>query len=102
MLDTPEQLELISKFINWELTASPMDKFIYYTGFSLTDSIMSLDIKEVTWKFAVEGKIYLLQARSKSWKLFDFIAIKATNPPVIKLVPLNDEQYRNSHGMRKH
>lgn len=85
------ELSELKEFIN---TANPNDKFIYYTGFSLTDSIMAKELKRVTYEYATKGEVYLVQKRFQG--AFDFIVIKASRPPMYKLVPLSDEKLRET------
>lgn len=80
--------------------ASPNNRFIYYKGYSLTDTILACQLRKLTYQFALEGKVYLVQKKHGFY--FEFIAIKASTPPVIKLVPFNDEQLTERQQRRKH
>ena len=70
-----------------------MDQFTYYMGYSLTDTIMANEVRKLTYKLATEGKVYLVQKRDIEQKgAFWFTIIKASTPPVHKLVPFTDEK----------
>lgn len=77
------------------MNAPPLERFIYYTGLHLTDTILSREVKKLTYELAVNGKVYLVQKKCYSvFGEYDFIAIKASKPPVHKLVPLSDVKLR--------
>jgi len=85
------ELSELKSFIN---TAKPNDKFIYYTGFSLTQTIMSNELRKITYEYAVKGEVYLVQKRYQN--TFDFMVIKASKNPIYKLIPFSDEK-RKEH-----
>lgn len=84
----------LSELKHFILNAKPNDKFLYYSGITLTDTIMARELKKLTYTHASKGDIYLVQKRFQD--VFDFIAIKASRPPVYRLVPLNDEQVKEA------
>jgi hypothetical protein len=76
----------IHKFI---IVAKPNDRFSYYIGQDLSDSIMSRKVATMIYDYAVKGIVYLVRKRYKNDRsLFEYIAIKASSPPNKKLVPL--------------
>jgi hypothetical protein len=84
----------LSEFKHFILNAKPNEKFLYYSGLTLTDSIMAKELKKLTYNHASKGDIYLVQKRFQD--VFDFIAIKASRPPVYRLVPLSDEKLKEA------
>lgn len=79
------------ELLEWSKTATPNSKKTYYVGFSLTDTLLSLEIKKQAWELAVKGQVYLVQKKHCVGE-YSFIAIKASHPPNIKLVPLDLKQ----------
>jgi len=77
--------------------ARPCEIFIYYTGNSLSDSILSKEMGKLTFKLSQAGKGYLVQKRYKAFYYFDFFFIKASKNPVPSLVPFSDEKFRTKH-----
>lgn len=75
----------------WERQASPGDTYTYATVRHLTDSFLSRKIGIEAWKLALKGSIYLVQKRAPYTipSMFDYIAIKASNPPIRSLVALD-------------
>jgi hypothetical protein len=91
MLDTTKrhcELEDFDAFIS---KARPLETFEYYFGFSLTDTVLSNQLRKMAYSYAVHGKIYLVQKRINH--NFIFIAIKASVPPIIRLLPMSDEKF---------
>lgn len=92
MLDTTNRYNNIEDFEKFILTGKPLSTFEYYFGMSLTDTVLSNQLRKIAYKYAVDGKIYLVQKKINH--NFIFIAIKASTPPVIKLLPLSDEKLK--------
>lgn len=88
------ELEELHKFVN---EATPNDKFLYYTGYNISDTIIGKTLAEITYDYSVKGKIYLVQRRVDYYN-FDYLIIKASKIPVFILVPFSDakrkEKYR--------
>ncbi len=72
----------------WIKTARPGDTYVYATVTHLTDTYASRKIGVQAWKLAIEGAIYLVQHRVQYTipSVFEYIAIKASRPPVRRLV----------------
>ena len=92
MLDTVNKYCEVENFEQFIRTAHYPQTFEYYFGFSLTDTIMSNQLRKLAYRYAMDGKIYLVQKKINH--SFIFIAIKASVPPVIKLIPISDEKFR--------
>lgn len=89
----------------WIANGKPNEKFIYITGYSASDTIVSSEIASYVYKQAVKGSVYLVRRRcSEDRRYFDYIAVKASNPPLKSLLPLPQDQleqmYRLSKGAR--
>lgn len=66
-------------FISWYIDAKPLDKFIYYAGLHLHETMGAIRVRNEAWKFAVEGKVYLFHMKDNSTKNnWFFIAQKAS------------------------
>ena len=74
-------------FIEWYYAANGGDKFVYYAGSNLASSQESWAVKNLVWKFAIEGKVYLFQKRFGN-NDYQYIAIKAIGRDT-NLVPLD-------------
>jgi len=72
----------------WAKTAQPGDTYIYATVVHLTDTYASRKIGQQAWSLAIEGTVYLVQRRVPYAipSMFDYIAIKASKPPVRRIV----------------
>ena len=79
------------QFINWMRTAQPNDKYAYYTGSSLTDTLISNEIRKFIWSHACRGYVYLVQKKERV-HYYHFIAIKASKIPNARLVPLSERK----------
>ena len=79
----------IDKFIAWSKTAEPNSRFVYHSGIGLYDTFMSAQMKKITWDYACEGVIYLVQRRLGVDK-YNYVAVKASKPHNPNLVPLPD------------
>jgi hypothetical protein len=90
----------------WLVRAQPNDKFIYYTGQSVQDTVLSREVGKQVYKYATRGLVYLVQLRSSGYYFdFDHYLIKASNPPAYSLVPYADEkteELRKQRGVRSH
>jgi hypothetical protein len=80
------ELRDLEKFVH---TATPNEKFLYYTGFNISDTIIGRELAKITYDFAVKGKIYLVQRRADYYN-FDYIIIKASTIPIRTLIPFTD------------
>jgi len=78
-----------NNFSIWIKTSKPLTRYVYHIGFSPTDSILSKEMGATAWKRACMGDIYLVQRKIQPYK-YEFIAIKASSPPIRKLIPLVD------------
>lgn len=99
----------INKLKEFIDTSKPNDKFIYYIGIGVTDSILSNEIGRFIYDQSVRGRVYLVTRRVYGYPEFEFIAIKASSPPVYKLLPLPQEKlqekYRsklNNYGAKRY
>lgn len=84
----------VDEFNEWFKSAKPNDKYIYFRGETLTFSHMSNKIRQETWYKAVIGEVYLLQRKLGLGK-YEFIAVKASNPPIVRLVPFDERPEPN-------
>lgn len=80
----------VEEFGSWLSNSKPNDKYIYYKGETLTFSHLTNKIRKETWDRAIEGRIYLLQ-RKISVGVYEFIAVKASYPPLDRLVPIGEK-----------
>ena len=71
--------------------ARPLTKFVYYSGY-LDSHLLGRALAGEIYEKATKGIVYLVRQRSVAHQGFDYICIKASKPPVIKLVPLSDEK----------
>lgn len=78
-------------FSRWIETAAPNSKKIYHVGFSTCDTTYSYKICSFIYKKSIEGQCYLVQRRIGPHK-FEFIAIRASKPPVVSLLPYSDSK----------
>lgn len=76
------------EFSRWLDTAAPNSKKIYHIGFSTCDSTFSYKVCMLVYKKSIEGQCYLVQRRIGPSK-FEFIAVRASKPPVISLLPFS-------------
>lgn len=79
----------VDNFLAWVKAAKPNEKMIYYRGETLTFSLMTTQIKRETWDKALEGRVYLVQ-KKLGVGLYEFIAIRASDAPANKLIPIAD------------
>jgi hypothetical protein len=90
------------RFIAWFKQAERHEKYVYYSGNSLTDSLLSVEIKKIAWTHACRGYVYLVQKKLGNG-YYHFYAIKATVPILDKnrwLVPL--EAARDDKASRRY
>lgn len=88
----------LDTFNKWVRHANPLDRFTYYIGFGLTDSLLATNVRKHVYKSAIVGEIYLVQKRDREYPgHFEFIAIRASKPPVYKLLPFSDERVRQKY-----
>lgn len=83
----PEQFE------TWIRESPPRAKCSYYEGMSLTDTLMSNEIRKIVWDYACKGLCYLVQKKHRV-NVYEFIAIKASSPHIKRLVPLYDGTWK--------
>lgn len=86
----------LDKLQDFIFSAKPNEKFIYYEGFSLTDTLLTNELRKILYQYSVNGRVYLVQqkVRNKIDPHYVFIAIKASTPPIVKLVPFSDQKVR--------
>lgn len=87
-------------FHNWILNALPLQKYLYYTGSHMSDSILSNELRKVAWEHACKGKIYLVQEKVQA-NIFRYIAIKASSPPIKYLIPLSEPRTQTNPNLRR-
>ena len=85
ILQNPD-LESLKKYKKWLATAKPNDKYTYYEGFCVHENIHGLIIRNEAYKDARKGLVYLTRKKLKH-ETFEYIAIKASNVPVLNLIP---------------
>ena len=71
--------------------AAPLAKFVYYSGY-LESHLLGRALGGEIYEKATKGIVYLVRQRSVQHQGFDYICIKASRPPVFKLVPLSDQK----------
>ncbi len=86
---------------NFILNANPNQKHIYYVGMHARDSHLSEQLQKLAWEYALKGKIYLVQERKQAF-MFRYIAIKASSPPIGKLLPEREREIKHNVNMRRH
>src|ERR1700690_1476809 len=90
------------EFNRWLDSAQPNEKYTYYIGMHLSDSFLSVELRQITWRAACQGLIYLVQQKLKS-HTFRYVAIKASRPPVNYLLPFDApekarDMYKSLHN----
>lgn len=66
-------------FMRWYNNARAGDKCTYYEGMICTpNTAQELELKDLTWKYAVEGRIYLYQIKIANG-VYTYFAEKATH-----------------------
>ena len=78
----------MSDFKQWITVALPNDKYIYCVGWHLTETIMSEKLRDLAYDYSTKGELYLVQEKTQDRGLINYTAIKASKPPIQKLVPL--------------
>lgn len=75
----------------WVKVALPGEQYVYTTARHLTDEYATRKIGNLAWDFALRGAIYLVQKRVpySTPSMFDYIAIKASYPPIKSLVAVD-------------
>ena len=70
---------LTDKFLNWFINARPREIYIYYRGASLSDNLKAKYVKDISWVYACEGKVYLYRMRDPTERnTFLYMAEKAS------------------------
>lgn len=72
-------------------TAKPNDKFNYYLGYSLMDSVVAKELQKIAYEQALKGEVYLVQ-KKVDLNYTEYIMVKASRPPVLRLVPLASDR----------
>lgn len=90
-----EHTDKFDAFINWYINAKAHDKFVYYHGTSLHETLASTYVKNLAWDYACEGKVYLFATRDLQNKYdWFFIAQKAS-----RVIPsLNPKRKETKNG----
>lgn|SRR5678816_4370325 len=81
--------EGIQDIYHWLRDAKPGEIYVYAPSIAaLTDNYAAYKLSREVWQLAVDGRIYLVQRRLRPapYGVFDYIAIKASDPPIKKLV----------------
>jgi len=89
----------IDELKQWVLNALPNQKYIYFSGWSLSANLLSNVVRELTYEYARKGEVYLVQYRNQD--VTDYIAVKASRPPVFKLLPLTDNRQNRQRATRE-
>lgn len=78
----------IQEVYSWLHIAEPNDKFTYAILRCLTDDFAAYSLGREIWSMALAGRIYLVRRRVPYTLggVFEYIAIRASNPPIRKLV----------------
>ena len=82
---------LYSRYTDWLTFSSPNERYSYYIGERLSESILGTRIGKKLMNDAENGKVYLFQRKINNG-MYDHIAIKASYPPVKRLVPSKRNQ----------
>lgn len=100
-IEEENKQSIVEKFIHWSDNAKPGDVYSYYEGYNLSDSILGREIRKVTYRFSVMGEVYLVQSRRRDrLGVFIWHAIKASKPPVYRLLPFSEEQIKQLSKIR--
>lgn len=79
-------LDELKLFVN---TAKPNSMVVYFTGAHLHDTTVSKIVGNFIYDEAVKGRVYLVRRRTLEYpSFFDYMAIKASRYPRVRLVPL--------------
>jgi hypothetical protein len=73
---------------DWLRQSKPGDKLVYATTTHLTAHFPTFKLAREVWQMAVQGHLYLVQYRIPNtvYGIFDYIAVKASYPPMKRLV----------------
>lgn len=82
-----EDPPLYKRYLKWIDTAKVQDKYVYYIGNSLSESIIGGVIGKLMMKEAMAGRIYLVQRKIRPYE-YEHIAIKASSTPIKSLLPI--------------
>jgi hypothetical protein len=91
----------VNELYDFLRASKPGQMYHYATAYALTDTILTKAIQTETYRLAVKGMIYLVQAREKSTGLFLYYAVKASKSPRISLLPYSEHQLREKQGFSK-
>lgn len=81
------QVNTIEELNNFMTNALPNDRCVYHTGASLTSTTYLMMLKYTIWEMAIKGFVYLVQKKLGPDK-YEFMAIKASENPDKRLIPL--------------
>lgn len=82
-----EEVPECKNFIDWYRKASPREQFVYYRGSSLVGNLATWKIRTITWKYATNGWVYLVQRKLETDD-YEFIAQKAQEK-IRKMIPFD-------------
>lgn len=78
---------LEAKFYNWYINAKPLDKFVYYRGIGLSDTLASECVRKAAWQYAWSGRVYLFCTRDPSDQYYWLYIAQKASRVVPKLNP---------------
>lgn len=87
------KIKEVEDFIVWFDGSKPNDKYTYFWGESLTYTVISTKLQELTYDYACKGLLYLVR-KKEGLNNYKYIAIKASKPPNYRLVP--DKEIKTS------
>lgn len=88
----------IAELKQWVVNALPNQKYIYFSGWSLSANLLSNRVRELTYEYARKGEVYLVQYRNQDTT--DYIVVKASKPPVYKLIPVSERTENRQNRQR--
>jgi len=81
----------------WLLNSKPNERFVYFTGNSLSESIVGTFIGQVLMEDALKGMVYLFQRKLSPYN-YEHIAIRASIDPHQKLIPERINYHKKFKG----
>ena len=91
--DTQKRVEACIAFTLWIEKANRRDKFMYYEGEYLHQTLSGIQVQKLTYQLAEKGVIYLVQKRIGKSSRFGYIAIKASKDPYERLLPVTPDYH---------
>ncbi len=78
------------KVDKWLKESIPLDQYVYAKACSLTDTGVTYRLGRYMWELALKGRIYLVRRKISDTRpsIYEYIAIRASKPPVKSLLPL--------------